>query len=72
MATPFNILSNAPPAPALSTGARRPDWLRVRFFGGSNYQELKRIMRALDLHTVCESARCTTWASAGITAPQRS
>lgn len=36
----------------------RPDWLRVRFFGGSNYQELKRIMRTLDLHTVCESARC--------------
>jgi len=36
----------------------RPDWLRVRFFGGPNYQELKRIMRTLDLHTVCESARC--------------
>jgi lipoic acid synthetase len=26
--------------------------------GGPNYQELKRIMRTLDLHTVCESARC--------------
>jgi lipoic acid synthetase len=32
--------------------------LRVKFFGGPNYQELKRIMRSLDLHTVCESARC--------------
>jgi lipoic acid synthetase len=30
----------------------------VRFFGGPNYQELKRILRTLDLHTVCESARC--------------
>ncbi len=30
----------------------------MRFFGGPNYQELKRIMQALDLHTVCESARC--------------
>jgi lipoic acid synthetase len=30
----------------------------VRFFGGENYQDLKRIMRSLDLHTVCESARC--------------
>jgi lipoic acid synthetase len=30
----------------------------VRFFGGPNYQELKRIMRTLNLHTVCESARC--------------
>ncbi len=36
----------------------RPDWLKVRFFGGTNYQDLKRIMRTLDLHTVCESARC--------------
>ena len=36
----------------------RPDWLRVKFFGGERYQDLKRIMRTLDLHTVCESARC--------------
>ena len=36
----------------------RPDWLRVRYFGGRNYQDLKRIMRTLNLHTVCESARC--------------
>src|SRR5260370_25032683 len=36
----------------------RPAWLKVRFFGGENYQDLKRIMRRLDLHTVCESARC--------------
>jgi len=36
----------------------RPPWLRVKFFGGPNYQDLKRIMRALSLHTVCESARC--------------
>lgn len=36
----------------------RPSWLRVKFFGGENYQELKGLMRTLDLHTVCESARC--------------
>jgi lipoyl synthase len=36
----------------------KPAWLKVRFFGGENYQELKRIMRTLQLHTVCESARC--------------
>ena len=39
-------------------GRPRPEWLRVRFFNGPNYQDLKRIMRSLDLHTVCESARC--------------
>ena len=36
----------------------RPPWLRVRFPGGPNHQELMRIMRTLELHTVCESARC--------------
>jgi lipoyl synthase len=38
--------------------ARRPDWLKVRLPGGDNYHDLKRIMRGLELHTVCESARC--------------
>lgn len=41
-----------------SRPVRRPDWLKVRFPGGDNYHELKRIMRGLGLHTVCESARC--------------
>jgi lipoyl synthase len=56
MGSPFTILSNSAAAPP--TAHPRPSWLRVRFFGGENYQELKRIMRRLDLHTVCESARC--------------
>jgi len=59
MASPFNIISNLPPgAPPPTAAHPRPPWLRVKFFGGPNYQELKRIMRTLDLHTVCESARC--------------
>lgn len=61
MASPFHIISNTTPPPASfsdPTAHPRPDWLRVKFFNGSNYQELKRIMRTLDLHTVCESARC--------------
>ncbi len=37
---------------------RRPEWLRVRLPGGPNYQELKGLMRGLDLHTVCEEAHC--------------
>jgi lipoyl synthase len=55
MASPFTILPNNVPPPSAHP---RPSWLRVRFGGGPNYQELKRIMRTLDLHTVCESARC--------------
>jgi lipoyl synthase len=59
MASPFNIVSNRP-APAIPRpdAHPRPDWLRVKFFGGERYQNLKRIMRTLELHTVCESARC--------------
>lgn len=37
---------------------RRPEWLKVRLPAGDNYFDLKRLMRGLDLHTVCESARC--------------
>jgi len=37
---------------------KRPDWLKVRAPGGRNYTELKTLMRDLDLHTVCEEARC--------------
>jgi lipoic acid synthetase len=59
MASPFNIISNQPASPVPPPNAHpRPDWLRVKFFGGERYQDLKRIMRTLDLHTVCESARC--------------
>jgi len=59
MASPFNILSGAPmPEVPPPSAHPRPPWLRVRFFGGPNYQDLKRIMRTLNLHTVCESARC--------------
>lgn len=62
MNSPFHIVSNSfPPGveAAPPPGSHpRPEWLKVRFFGGENYQDLKRIMRSLDLHTVCESARC--------------
>lgn len=37
---------------------RRPPWLKVRLPGGENYTDLKRLVRRLDLNTVCESARC--------------
>ena len=59
MATPFHIVSNQPEMSGPPSSVRsRPEWLRVKFFGGERYQDLKRIMRTLDLHTVCESARC--------------
>ena len=63
MSAPFHILANSGPVPQGTasidpTAYPRPEWLRVKFFNGPNYQELKRIMRTLGLNTVCESARC--------------
>ena len=36
----------------------KPDWLKVRAPGSPGYLRLKGLMRDLDLHTVCEEARC--------------
>ncbi|MDP9179807.1 MAG: lipoyl synthase [Gemmatimonadota bacterium] len=37
---------------------RKPSWLKVKAPGGPNYIRLKHLMRELDLHSVCEEARC--------------
>ena len=47
--------------PTVSTKAvqnRHPAWIKARIPGGGNYAELKKLMRDLQLHTVCEEARC--------------
>jgi lipoic acid synthetase len=44
--------------PAPVSPARKPSWLKVRAPGGVNYAHLKTLMRELELHTVCEEARC--------------
>jgi lipoic acid synthetase len=42
-----------------STAARRhPEWLRARIAGGDGFSDLRRLMRAQNLNTVCEEARC--------------
>jgi lipoic acid synthetase len=38
--------------------APKPPWLKVRAPGGESYTHLKETFRRLDLHTVCEEARC--------------
>jgi lipoyl synthase len=43
------------PAPRF---APKPPWLKVRAPGGKRYAQLKETFRSLDLHTVCEEARC--------------
>jgi len=36
----------------------RPEWMRVTARLDGDYLELKKLMRGLDLHTVCEEANC--------------
>jgi lipoic acid synthetase len=36
----------------------RPAWIRARAPQGPVYEQLKRLMRGLELHTVCEEAHC--------------
>ncbi|MDQ3869255.1 MAG: lipoyl synthase [Thermoproteota archaeon] len=37
---------------------RKPVWLRIRAPSGENYTKVKHSLRSLELHTVCEEARC--------------
>ncbi len=53
MAIPLPILSGAP-----TPDGRKPAWLKVRAPGGPTYIRLKQLMRAQNLHTVCEEAHC--------------
>jgi lipoyl synthase len=41
-----------------ATALRKPEWLRVRAPGGSGYTRLLDLTRRLNLHTVCQEARC--------------
>jgi lipoic acid synthetase len=36
----------------------KPEWLKVRMPGGGRYEQVKRTLRELNLHTVCEEASC--------------
>jgi lipoic acid synthetase len=35
-----------------------PDWLKVRIPGGKNYANIRHMLRSLNLHTICEEAKC--------------
>lgn len=54
-AVPSGEAAAMPAPPAL---VRKPTWLKVKAPGGETYLEIKKMMRDLGLHTVCEEARC--------------
>jgi len=39
-------------------GRRLPPWFKVTIRQGPDYQDIRRIMDTLGLHTICEEARC--------------
>ncbi|MCA3254418.1 MAG: lipoyl synthase, partial [Alphaproteobacteria bacterium] len=43
-------------APAIRV--RKPDWLRVRAPTSVGFAETRKLMRQLNLNTVCEEAAC--------------
>jgi lipoic acid synthetase len=47
-----------PPRSSRDPADRKPSWLKVPLPGGAGYARLKGLARQLDLHTVCEEARC--------------
>jgi len=53
-----SVADATPPPPQAPSRPRRPEWLKVRAPVGENYQDVRSLMRDLDLHTVCEEARC--------------
>jgi lipoyl synthase len=57
---PLTVAAPAASATQAPKPARpqRPPWLKVRAPMGANYEDVRSLMRDLDLHTVCEEARC--------------
>ncbi|MEX2100202.1 MAG: lipoyl synthase [Acidimicrobiia bacterium] len=56
--TRFGV-SSGPRAPAADAKTEgRPGWMRVKADLGVGFRETQRLMRGLDLHTVCEEAGC--------------
>ncbi|MCC6536367.1 MAG: lipoyl synthase [Bryobacterales bacterium] len=58
LSSPLVQIENALPAAGRATRGRLPEWLRKAAVHHESVTALKRDLRGLDLHTVCESARC--------------
>ncbi len=49
----FGVAADGSSAPR-----RHPDWIKARIPSGETYQEVRRLLHGLSLHTVCEEAHC--------------
>jgi lipoic acid synthetase len=48
----------APAADGSVDPRRHPDWIKARLPSGETYQDVRRLLQGLSLHTVCEEAHC--------------
>ena len=55
---PLEFIRGRPVRSAPAAAEPKPAWLKVRAPGSPAYLRLRGIMRDLNLHTVCEEARC--------------
>ena len=37
---------------------KKPDWLKIKAVGGNKFSEVNKLLKAYDLHTVCQAANC--------------
>jgi len=59
MATHLPVVTPAPGTPDQERPRKRhPKWLRVPMPGGEGYTDLRKRVKELELHTVCQSASC--------------
>ncbi|HYG10608.1 MAG TPA: lipoyl synthase, partial [Pyrinomonadaceae bacterium] len=56
MSRELKVISNNPPA-GRPTG-RKPDWLKIRIGDPTNQNHVFNLIEGLNLHTVCQEARC--------------
>ena len=68
LGSPLVQIENALPAAGRAARGRLPEWLRKADVHHESVTALKRDLRRLDLHTVCESATAPTFTSASIAA----
>lgn len=59
--SPHPPATDVPESPNEATPSplrRRPTWMKVRAPSGENHADILKLVRTLNLHTVCEEARC--------------
>ena len=49
---------SAPHRPPRAAHQARPDWLRIKLATPAQYHQVRRLVDGLNLHTVCQEARC--------------